>query len=283
MQPGRLMAGSANVSLKLAARAENVALVREVLGGLGESIDLGPVLDDVKAAVSEACNNVVVHAYDGADGPLEVELRLRRSEFGVLVRDRGAGAWRRPEPDDEALPHGIGLTVIDALTLHTELRAHAGSGTEVEMWFEIPDPGLAWAGEIAVPRDPDPDEVTIAIAPAQLCAPILGRLVAALAARAGFSIDRLSDAQLLSDALAARLDAALGLSVAIETLEGRAIQLLVEGLDAGGAAEVLAGAAPAELGGVIERLADEVEVRKTGAQGETLRLLVRDLRATPAN
>lgn len=125
--------------------------------------------------------------------------------------------------------------------------------------------------------------MTIAIAPAQLCAPILGRLVAALAARAGFSIDRLSDAQLLSDALAARLDAALGLSVAIETLEGRAIQLLVEGLDAGGAAEVLAGAAPAELGGVIERLADEVEVRKTGAQGETLRLLVRDLRATPAN
>jgi serine/threonine-protein kinase RsbW len=276
------MAGPANVSLKLAARAENVALVREVLGGLGEAIDLGPVLDDVRAATSEACNNVVVHAYDGADGPLEVELRLSSSELEVLVRDRGTGSWRRPEPDDEALPHGIGLTVIDALTLRTELHAQAGRGTDVEMWFEVPDPGFGEAAGIAAPRDPGRDEVTIAIAPAKLCAPILGRLVAALAARAGFSIDRLSDAQLLSDALAARLDAAFGLSAAIETLEGRAIQILIEGLDAGGAAEMLAGAAPPELGGVIERLADEVEVAGAGAQGETLRLLVRDVRGTPA-
>ncbi len=141
---------------------------------------------------------------------------------------------------------------------------------------------LGEAAGIAAPRDPGRDEVTIAIAPAKLCAPILGRLVAALAARAGFSIDRLSDAQLLSDALAARLDAAFGLSAAIETLEGRAIQMLIEGLDAGGAAEMLAGAAPPELGGVIERLADEVEVAGAGAQGETLRLLVRDVRGTPA-
>src|SRR5918999_2213671 len=59
--------------LTLPARAENVAVVRHAFGGLGDALDIeDQVLADVKLAVTEACTNVVVHAYPDGDGPMEV-------------------------------------------------------------------------------------------------------------------------------------------------------------------------------------------------------------------
>jgi len=177
--------------------------------------------------------------------------------------------------------YGLGLTVIDALALRTDVRIRAGEGTQVTMWFEIADPG----GRFEAPPDPAPrpftvpdGDVAVAISPAPLGTAILGRLVGALAARAGFSIDRLSDAQLVTDSLAAHVGAALDgpyVNAAIAVLEGRAVALELDGLRDGGAAALLAGSAIASLGPVIERLADEIEVR-AGARGETLRLVLRD-------
>src|ERR1700689_5272763 len=91
-----------NVQLAIASRAENVALVREVLAGLADAVDFGQTLDDVKAAVSEACNNVVVHAYHGEDGPLEVDITLRPGELEVVVRDRGVGFATGGDAGDSA-------------------------------------------------------------------------------------------------------------------------------------------------------------------------------------
>ena len=135
-----------NVHLALDARAENVVLVREVLAGLGDNVTLGGSLDDVKAAVSEACNNVVVHAYPGGEGPMEVDLRVLPGELRVVVRDSGLGTARRAE-DDSTPGRGIGLAVIEALSTSMELRASPGQGVEVEMSFEIPDGGLARGGD----------------------------------------------------------------------------------------------------------------------------------------
>ncbi len=268
-----------NVALELASRAEDVTLVREVLAGLADAVDFGDALDDIKAAVSEAANNVVVHAYGGAEGPLEVELRVRPFELEALVRDRGVGgAAPMPAPiDDETFTGGgIGLKVIEALSTRSELRAH-DDGTEVAMWFAIPDPAdsLEIHDRDQVRIDGD---VRIAIAPARLSAGILGRLVGALGARAGFSIDRLSDAQLVTDALAARLGPALDgtyLSVALALLEGRTLALRVGELATGAAAGVLAASAVGDIGPLIERLSDEVDV-SAGERGEVMCLLLRD-------
>ena len=66
---------SAAVSLRLPARPENVAVVRQALTGLGDAYDLDPdLLGDIKTAVTEACNNVVLHAYEETDdGLMEIE------------------------------------------------------------------------------------------------------------------------------------------------------------------------------------------------------------------
>jgi anti-sigma regulatory factor (Ser/Thr protein kinase) len=266
----------------LDGRAENVALVREVLAGLADEVNFGFALDDVKAAVSEACNNVVVHAYEGDAGPLEVEVRLRPPELEVLVRDRGVGIRGDGEP-----AAGIGLAVIEALTSRSELRENADRGLEVAMLFDIPEPDTpldlqlgAAAPEGTHELGVDGElEVAIAITPASLASAILTRLVGALAARAGFSIDRLSDAQLVTDALAARVAPVLDgsyLNVGIEVLE-RTVALRVGHLREGGSASLLAGETIGEPGPLIERLTDAIEVSQAGTR-EMLRLVMRDAR-----
>src|ERR1700704_3594480 len=115
-----LMAKPANVRLKLSNRSENVLLVREMLTGVAETIglDTGDVYD-IRTAVTEACNNVVLHAYEGQEGPLEVELRASADAVEALVRDFGIGIRPRiRSADDPAL--GIGLPLIQALVHSVE-------------------------------------------------------------------------------------------------------------------------------------------------------------------
>ena len=49
--------------------------------------------------------------------------------------------------------------------------------------------------------DPPPGELTVAVSAGPLAAPMLGRVIAMLAARAGFSLDGISEAQLVTDSL----------------------------------------------------------------------------------
>src|SRR5438874_13460755 len=97
-----LMAEPANVRLSLTNHSENVLLVREMLTGVAELIELETSdLYDIRTAVTEACNNVVLHAYEGAEGPLEVELRTSQESVEVIVRDHGVGIKPRIRSAEE--------------------------------------------------------------------------------------------------------------------------------------------------------------------------------------
>jgi anti-sigma regulatory factor (Ser/Thr protein kinase) len=81
-----------NVRLRLASKPESVVVVRQVIAGLADVIGLGALeLNEVNTAVSEASNNVVLHAYGGEEGPLEVDMCCRRGGLCVGVRDHGRG------------------------------------------------------------------------------------------------------------------------------------------------------------------------------------------------
>src|SRR3984893_12139234 len=102
----------AKVCLELDSRPGFVTLVRAMLSATSETLGFEPeLLDDLKTAVSEACNNVVMHAYDGGAGPMDVRLFADEQRIRVRVTDRGVG--RSPEVGDQA--DGIGLSVIRAL------------------------------------------------------------------------------------------------------------------------------------------------------------------------
>lgn len=113
------------------------------------------------------------------------------------------------------------------------------------------------------------DRTRVTIASGPLVGPVLSRVVGIHAARAHLPVDRLNDAVLIADAIAARAPAyAIGdrLPASVQSSGGR-LELRVGPLRAGGGQRVLEGAALPELGGVIERLADTVRVRE-GAGGD---------------
>lgn len=280
------MIESPNVRMALSSRPENVALVREVLAGLADAVDLGGTLEDVKAAVSEAANNVVMHAYGGHEGPMEVEIRLLHRRLDVIVRDRGIGIGPRAVVDDDVARRAIGLAVMEALAARVELRAHSAPGVEVLMSFDVPlQPELPGLSEPDRGDSGEDGVLTIAIAPPELSDVIFNRVVSAVAVRAGFSLDRLSDAQLVADALAAHATPMLDgghVRLGLVVLD-HAIEVAVGPLRAGGSATVVANSAIGDLGPVIERLSDEVDTRQDEA-GEVLTLVMRDRRRarTPA-
>jgi serine/threonine-protein kinase RsbW len=127
-----------DVSLSMPARPEGVGVVRQALSGLADALDVEEaVLADMKMAVTEACTNVVVHAYDDGtdDGLLEVEMHTGEDGLTIVVRDHGAGIQPRPaRAEPPAL--GLGLPLIAALSDAYELTGTAGRGTEVKMKFE---------------------------------------------------------------------------------------------------------------------------------------------------
>jgi serine/threonine-protein kinase RsbW len=116
------------------ALPDAVGVARQALTGACEALGLGPrATGDVRLAVSEACTNVVAHAYRDREEPgeLEVAVLLEPGELTVIVRDRGSGI----APRIESGGLGLGLPLIAALTRRAEISEHAGGGTEVTMTF----------------------------------------------------------------------------------------------------------------------------------------------------
>jgi serine/threonine-protein kinase RsbW len=122
----------ADVRLTLPARPENVAVVRHVLGAFAESLHLpAGVVDDMRLAVTEACTNVVRHAYDGGDpGPLEITIRPVGEMIDVIVSDCGRGL--APSPDTNG--PGLGMSLIATLAHKLEIQ-QAPAGSRLAMSF----------------------------------------------------------------------------------------------------------------------------------------------------
>jgi serine/threonine-protein kinase RsbW len=126
-----------DMELALPARAENIALIRHAFGALGETLAVDEeLLSDVRLAVTEACSNVVVHAYDDeSPGPLEVLATLDGDTLTVVVRDEGPGI--APHPDSPGL--GLGLPLIASLAESVQLGRDEQERTEVCMTFSLSD------------------------------------------------------------------------------------------------------------------------------------------------
>jgi serine/threonine-protein kinase RsbW len=122
-----------DMQLELPARAENIAIVRHALGAFGEAVALDTQsLSDIRLAVTEACTNIVVHAYpDGEEGTMEVLASMSDERLTVIVRDHGKGI--SPRPDSPGL--GLGLPLIASLAESVQLGRDAQERTEVLMTF----------------------------------------------------------------------------------------------------------------------------------------------------
>jgi serine/threonine-protein kinase RsbW len=256
------------VRLELDSRPETLTLVRGALGGLAELLTVDPeLLDDLKTAISEACNNVVLHAYDDTTGPLGICIYVKPGLIEVVVRDEGVGI-PAPTTEDDRM-QGVGLPVIRALTQEAEFTARPEGGTEVRMVFagerdgkplfrRVPEPAPddGWVQELS-------GDAIVSLSPVDLLAGVLGRLARVLAARARFSLDRFSDVYLVTDAIAAHAaSSASGARIAFGiATDERRLDLTIGPFRPGAAMQLKDEAATPRAGPALTLLSDELDAR----------------------
>jgi serine/threonine-protein kinase RsbW len=235
-------------------------VVRHAIAGLAEEIGMdSPGLADLKTVVTEACMNVVVHAYEGEPGPLNVEAEPDADGLTVVVRDSGVGIRPRPEAEPSSLR--LGLSLIAALSSSFSFSGGLDRGTEVKMHMPLQGGGAEEGGppnSVAVPAD----ATELSVGRSELLGPILARIVGALAARRDLPVDRVSDAVLLTDAIAAAApghfaDGTVRLALA-DAEDG--IELRLGPMADGGAAQVRDALGVPDIGGSLEALADDLSV-----------------------
>jgi serine/threonine-protein kinase RsbW len=260
--------------LILPARAQNVIVVRQAVAGLGEALGLATQrVDDLKTVITEACNNVVLHAYDeGEEGALEVSATATETEIELEVRDRGRGFQPATGvQDDRSL--GLGLPLIASLSDHFEVSGGAGEGTRMRMRFDLADAGEASSNGDRTAEGSE--ELAIQIS-GEMVRPVLARVIGALAARAQFSVDRLADTVLIGDAVSAHGtdDFSSGrVEVAIKDGNGT-LDVRVGPLVEGGGKRILAEMDVPE-GGSLRGLARTMEVETgTAPDGSSAEFLV---------
>jgi anti-sigma regulatory factor (Ser/Thr protein kinase) len=272
------------VRIECSSRPEWLMLVRSVLAGVGELLSFdAELIVDLKTAVSEACSNVVLHAYSGAPGPLLVDLRMLDGDVQVTVRDRGTGIQHVASPTQDRM--GVGLAVISALADRAEFLTLPSGGTEVRMSFadrgwHTAAPGRAPVGTVQHPVVSLDGDVVVTVAPVALLAGVLGRACRALAASARFSLDRFSDIYLITDAIAAHAQATastdkIRFGVAVAT---RRLEVTIGPLRPGSTAQLQQPDAEASLA----RLTDALSFT-AGADWEMVQVLIVDHQLGPSS
>jgi anti-sigma regulatory factor (Ser/Thr protein kinase) len=269
------------LNLRLNSRPDSAGLVRAALGVLVKPFFLRTELvDDLKTAVSEACNNAVDHAYRGQSGAIAVRVEILFESVEVSVRDWGGG-FQRLGPAGDHLR--VGLPLINALADRAEFLTAPGSGTEVRMSFDVRhDPrrdGLL--AELEESEDLEAwtpwrrglaGDVVVTLLPAVLLGEVLEPLTSALTARSRFSLERFSDVFLLTRTIAEHVQStASSARVSFALSAGRQqLELTIGPLRAGAGEELRA---MGEAG--MLHLADEVASESID-HSELLRIVLRD-------
>jgi serine/threonine-protein kinase RsbW len=249
-----------DLRLVLPARPENVAVVRHAVAGLAEAVDMVPgQVADLKTVVTEACMNAVVHAYEEDPGPIEVDAFRDRDALVVVVRDKGAGIRPRADTARESLR--LGLPLIAALSTSFEISGGLERGTVVTMRMQLSPNGSRPSPAAAANAAPG---TAISMPAGDLVAPVLSRIISIFAVRANFSVDRLSDAMLLGDAISSQAPDHFpdGTTHVVVDEQGGTVVVRVGPLVDGAGDRLLSRMRIPEIDASLQSLADSVRVER---------------------
>ena len=123
------------VRLTLPAIVESVPTARRAVVDAARAAGASErILADVALAVSEACTNVVEHAYRERPEPgtLSLEVEQHGSALTIVVSDEGSGV--RPRDDSPGL--GMGMALMAAVADGVQID-HDGAATRLHLTFEL--------------------------------------------------------------------------------------------------------------------------------------------------
>lgn len=130
------------MKITVPALSRNESVARSCAAAFAAQLD--PTVEeisDIKAAVSEAVTNCIVHAYPDAVGDITITLKIiGESGLYIKIKDSGCGIpdvkkamepLFTTSPDSERA--GLGFAVMESFTDKLTVRSSVGKGTSVTM------------------------------------------------------------------------------------------------------------------------------------------------------
>lgn len=132
------------IGLSLPAKSEYLNIVRLTLYGIASNIGFSfEQIEDMKVALGEACNNVILHAYkDNCSGVLNLEFEIEENGLRIHAKDEGVGfdyekmGNQSPTMHDKKVNDmtvgGLGIFMMHALMDNVQVSNN--NGTEVTLF-----------------------------------------------------------------------------------------------------------------------------------------------------
>lgn len=129
------------MKLELDSKSENESFARVVVAAFCTRLD--PTMEeisDIKTAVSEAVTNCVVHGYEGKEGTITIECKIKDNDITIIVSDSGVGidnVKEAMEPLFTTKPElersGMGFSFMEAFMDELQVKSQKGMGTTIIM------------------------------------------------------------------------------------------------------------------------------------------------------
>lgn len=137
------------IELTIPSSTEYLGVVRLLISGVAERMNFDvDAIEDIKIAISEACTNSVLHAYDeDISNTLNLKVIRKENELEVVVKDFGKGfdlAILEENKLDEKIQEGVlsglglGFTFIKSLMDEVDIQSTQSEGSTITMIKKLP-------------------------------------------------------------------------------------------------------------------------------------------------
>jgi len=139
-----LPANSTHLKMQVQGSSETLSLIRRVIAASVQHLKLdNAILNDIKLATTEACTNVIKHAYKFDDSmAFELEIKTSQRVFAVEVfyEDPGFSPENIPVPDlNEIKEGGLGVFIIRNIMDHVDYQTDQQTGKVKLLMVKILD------------------------------------------------------------------------------------------------------------------------------------------------
>jgi len=133
-----------NIELTLPVDSKFISVVRLTTSGIATKLGFSTsAIEDIKVAISEACNNIILYAYpeNKDEKTINIVYTLNNKSLTITVKDTGIGFDHnnpaKREITDTDIHMGLGLEFVDKLMDSSKIKSIKGEGTTVTMTKNI--------------------------------------------------------------------------------------------------------------------------------------------------
>jgi serine/threonine-protein kinase RsbW len=131
------------IEITIPAEAEYIDIVRLTLYGLTTHMGFSyEEIEDMKVAVSEACNNAVIHGYKENTGQIEIKFEMKSDRICIMIKDKGqsfdyqdsankAGPISSDQVISDVTEGELGIYLMQSLMDEVTFKGDRAMGTEV--------------------------------------------------------------------------------------------------------------------------------------------------------